>query len=56
MNQLNEMLASIRRKKTVYLKELKETDDNEKQKQLSVMIDELSAEEKQILNQLDVPI
>ena len=56
MNTLNETLAIIRRQKTIYQRELDKTENIEKQKQLKVMLDELSAEEEKILNQFGVPV
>lgn len=56
MNQLNETLAVIRRQKTIYQKELNKTEDIDKQKQLTMLLDELSVEEEKILNQFGVEL
>ena len=52
MNQLNEKLGVIRRQKKIYLKCLEEIFDLDKRNELKNKIDELSMEEKKIVNQL----
>ena len=54
MNQLNEQLASIRRQKTIYKKQLKETKDPQEQWDLSRKIMDLDTEESRLLKELGV--
>ena len=52
MNQLNDKLAVIRRQKKVYIKYLEDILDIDERNILKEKIEELSMEEKKIVNQL----
>ena len=56
MNQLNQELASIRRQKRIYEKQMDEITEPQEQWKLSKKIMVLEEEESKILNQLGVPI
>jgi len=56
MNQLNQELASIRRQKKIYMKQMDETKEPQEQYDLSKKIMVLEEEESKILRQLGVPI
>ena len=56
MNQLNETLASIRRQRKIYKKNLNETKEPQKQYDLSKKIMVLDEEEYKILKELGVNI
>ena len=53
MNQTNEKLGAIRRKKAIYLNRLKNCESVSESNSLQKDIDELSKEEKKLLIQLD---
>jgi hypothetical protein len=54
MNQLNEQLATIRRQKSLYKKQLDETNDPQEQWDISRKIMVLDEEESKLLNELGV--